>query len=161
MFRFEESYQAGPNKHLCEGWCCGYAPPPRDPKAPVELLSEEEQARIDKLKKTRSYSKCYFESLDDIFNALDFELWYSIHQCKVRERHGQFSFNGQTYTYARKFDFEIGKAWIEIKDETGHILYGKSDDDLDEFEKCCDAIVDQLDDNPQQPQNRYGIPATS
>lgn len=125
MFRFEESYQPGPGKYLCEGWCCGYALIPHDPREPAEVLSEDEQAHIAELKQGRVYSKCYFESLDEIYKALDFELWYCVYSYKVREAEGEFTFKGKTYSYARVFDFEIDGAWIEIKDENGNILYGK------------------------------------
>ena len=66
MFRFEESYPPSPDKFLCEGWCCRYAPSPRDPREPEEVFTEEEQARIAELKQGRVYSKCYFASLAEI-----------------------------------------------------------------------------------------------
>ena len=126
MFRFEESHiQPGPGKFLCEGWCCRYAPSPHDPREPAEVFTEEEQARIAELKQGRVYSKCYFASLDEIYEALDFELWYCIHRCKVREAQGEFVFKGETYSYARVFDFETDAAWVEIKDKDGNLLYGK------------------------------------
>ncbi|MBR6606257.1 MAG: hypothetical protein IKK92_10415 [Prevotella sp.] len=126
MFRFEESYQPGPDKFLCDGWCCGYAPSPHDPREPEEVLSEEEQAHIAELKQRRVYSKCYFESLEEIYKALDFELWYCIQRYKVREAQGEFTFKGQTYSYARIFDFETDSAWVEIKDGDGNVLYGRN-----------------------------------
>ena len=125
MFRFEESYPPSPDKFLCEGWCCRYAPSPRDPREPEEVFTEEEQARIAELKQGRVYSKCYFASLDEIYRALDFELWYCIHTYKVREAQGEFVFKGEPYTYARVFDFETDTAWVEIKDKDGNLVYGK------------------------------------
>lgn len=125
MFRFEESYPPAPEKFLCEGWCCRYAPSPHDPREPEELVSEEERAHIEELKQGRVYSNCYFESLDEIYKALDFELWYCIYSCKVRELQGEFTFKGKTYSYARVFNFETDTAWVEIKDKDGNLLYGR------------------------------------
>ena len=48
MFRFEDTYQYEPGKFLCDGWCCRYAPSPRDPREPEEVFTEEEQAQIEK-----------------------------------------------------------------------------------------------------------------
>lgn len=125
MFRFEESYPPSPDKFLCEGWCCRYAPSPRDPREPEEVFTEEEQARIAELKQGRVYSKCYFASLAEIYEALAFELWYCIHTCKVREAKGEFVFKGESYAYSRVFDFETDTAWVEIKDKDGNLVYGK------------------------------------
>ena len=125
MFKFSENYLPGPNKFLCDGWCCGYAPVPRDPREPAPTLSAEEQARIEELKQTKVFSQCYFETLDEIYEALDYELVYCISVHKVREVNGQFTFKGKTYSYARVFNFERDEAWIEIKDEDGSLLYGK------------------------------------
>ena len=125
MFRFEESYPPSPDKFLCEGWCCRYAPSPRDPREPEEVITEEEQARIAELKQGRVYSKCYFASLAEIYEALAFELWYCIHTCKVREAQGEFVFKGESYAYSRVFDFETDTAWVEIKDKDGNLVYGK------------------------------------
>lgn len=125
MFRFEESYPPSPDKFLCEGWCCRYAPSPRDPREPEEVFTEEEQARIAELKQGRVYSKCYFASLAEIYEALAFELWYCIHTCKVREAQGEFVFKGESYAYSRVFDFETDTAWVEIKDKDGNLVYGK------------------------------------
>ena len=126
MFRFEESHiQPGPGKFLCEGGCCRYAPSPHDPREPAEVFTEQEQARIAELKQGRVYSKCYFASLAEIYEALAFELWYCIHSCKVREAQGEFSIKGETYSYTRVFDFETDAAWIEIKDKDGNLLYGR------------------------------------
>ena len=125
MFRFEESYPPSPDKFLCEGWCCRYAPSPRDPREPEEVFTEEEQARIAELKQGRVYSKCYFASLAEIYEALAFELWYCIHTCKVREAQGEFVFKGESYAYSRVFDFETDTAWVEIKDKNGNLVYGK------------------------------------
>ena len=125
MFRFEESYPPSPDKFLCEGWCCRYTPSPRDPREPEEVFTEEEQARIAELKQGRVYSKCYFASLAEIYEALAFELWYCIHTCKVREAQGEFVFKGESYAYSRVFDFETDTAWVEIKDKDGNLVYGK------------------------------------
>jgi hypothetical protein len=125
VFRFEESYPPSPDKFLCEGWCCRYAPSPRDPREPEEVFTEEEQARIAELKQGRVYSKCYFASLAEIYEALAFELWYCIHTCKVREAQGEFVFKGESYAYSRVFDFETDTAWVEIKDKDGNLVYGK------------------------------------
>ena len=125
MFRFEESYPPSPDKFLCEGWCCRYAPSPRDPREPEEVFTEEEQALIAELKQGRVYSKCYFASLAEIYEALAFELWYCIHTCKVREAQGEFVFKGESYAYYRVFDFETDTAWVEIKDKDGNLVYGK------------------------------------
>lgn len=125
MFRFEESYSPAPDKFLCDGWCCRYAPSPHDPREPEEVFTEEELARIAELKQGRVYSKCYFASLDEIYRALDFELWYCIHTCKVREAQGEFVFKGESYAYSRVFDFETDTAWVEIKDKDGNLVYGK------------------------------------
>lgn len=125
LFRFEDSYQYESGKFLCEGWCCRYAPSPRDPREPEDILSAEEQVHIEELKRGKVYSRCYFSSLKEICEALDFELWYCIHTCKVREAQGEFVFKGESYAYSRVFDFETDTAWVEIKDKNGNLVYGK------------------------------------
>lgn len=125
MLKFADQYPPGPNKSLCEGWCCGYAPIPHSPSEPPDALSEKQLKQIENLRKAKIYSRCYFETLDEIYEALDFELQHCISTHKVREAEGEFSFKGKTYRFARVFDFSLDEAWIEITDTEGNILYGR------------------------------------
>ena len=125
MFKFADQYPPGPNKYLCEGWCCGYAPSPCSLSELPDALSEEQLKQINDLCKTKVFSKCYFETLDEIYEALDFELQHCISTHKVRTAEGEFSFKGKRYRFSRVFDFSLDEAWIEITDTEGNVLFGR------------------------------------